>query len=137
MEVPSGKIIWSKHAERRIGERVLSMFRMDRHSLIRLVDMGIPQAVSVCKGGHNRRIIAVPAAGKVVYLVVTFRLGGMFIITCLTPEMVDEHRESIHEWSASKSGRSKHMLPGRRRQRRTGRRNNRIKWNPGKDHGRD
>lgn len=129
--------MFSKHAERRIWERVSKVFRIDQASLVRLVESGIPQAVSVAKGGRNTRIIAVPVLDKIVYLVVTLRMGGMFVITCLTPEMVDEHRDTIHDLTASKSGRSKHMLPGRRRERRTGRRANRIKWNPGHDHGKD
>lgn len=129
----SGKIVFSKHAERRIGERAAAAFRLDLASLIRLVELGIPQAVSIAKGCRNTRIIAVPVVEKIVYLVVTWRLGGLFVITCLTPEMVDEHREAIHDRSVSKSGRSKRTLPGRRRERRTGRRSNRIKWDPGHD----
>lgn len=135
MKVPSGKIVFSKHAERRIGERVSKVFRIDQASLVRLVESGIPQAVSVAKGGRNTRIIAVPVLDKIVYLVVTWRMGGMFVITCLTPEMVDEHIDQQHEFSTSKSGRSKHMLPGRRRERRSGRRSNRIKWDPGHNPG--
>lgn len=127
MKTPSGEVRFSKHAERRIGERLTPVCKIDRQALVRLVESGIPRAVSVAPGGRYRRIIAVPVDVSnrqlTVYLVVTFRGGGTFVITCLTPEMVAEHIDNMHQQIHSKHGQSKKQPTGRAKKRRGGRQN--------------
>lgn len=117
--------MFSRHAEARIAERLSPVCRIAKRELLRLVESEIPRAVSIGPGGKHRRIIAVPVQQFTVYLVVTFRGNGMFVITCLTPEMVAQQIDERRKTNHCKDGRSKRLPPGRPKNRRGGHRDKR------------
>lgn len=134
MKIDPTRICFSLHAKRRMVERFPHLFAESTEQALHRIAELAPRAVVVCPAGKQRKILAVPVDDWTIYLIVTWRAGGMFVITCMTHAMVDDLIARMNSYLSDQRGRSKKLPGGKTKQRRSGRRSNRFRdWDGHQD----